>query len=282
MGVNISHHTITANGIKQHFVEAGAGNPVVLLHGFPETWYAWRKQIPVLGSQYRLIIPDLRGYGATEKPTSGYDKRTMANDILALMRQLDIEHCPIIGHDRGARVATRFAKDHPDDITRLAVLDNIPTRIIFDRMDAKIARGHWFFLFNAVRDLPEALITGREELWLRYIFASWTYDPEVLTPDDIAVYTRAYAQHGALRGALEDYRAAAEDVAQDEQDARPRSLVRPWHYGARISLPAAKCGILRRFGAAWQMISNLLLSRNAAIFPTRSALRKFMGFCWSF
>jgi haloacetate dehalogenase len=219
MGVNIRHHTITANGIKQHFVEAGAGNPVVLLHGFPETWYAWRKQIPVLGSQYRLIIPDLRGYGATEKPASGYDKRTMANDILALMRQLDIERCPIIGHDRGARVATRFAKDHPDAITRLAVLDNIPTRIIFDRMDAKIARGHWFFLFNAVRDLPEALITGREELWLRYIFASWTYDPEVLTPDDIAVYTRAYAQHGALRGALEDYRAAAEDVAQDEKDA---------------------------------------------------------------
>jgi haloacetate dehalogenase len=219
MTESVVHHRVKANGIKQHVAIAGDGPPVILLHGFPETWYAWRHQIPGLASQYRLIMPDLRGYGATEKPAAGYDKRTMASDILGLMRALGISRAPIIGYDRGARVGLRFAKDHPDAIDRFAALDNIPTRIIFKRMDAAVARKHWFFLFNAVRDLPEALVAGREELWLRFIFQSWIYDPAVLTPEDIAVYTRAYAQHGGLRGAFEDYRAGEEDVKQDQVDA---------------------------------------------------------------
>ena len=105
----------------------------------------------------------------TEKPASGYDKRTMANDIRALLQHLEIEKVSMIGHDRGARVATRFAKDHPAMLDRLVVMDNIPTRIIFQRMNAEVARGHWFFIFNNVPDLPEALISEREEIWLRYI-----------------------------------------------------------------------------------------------------------------
>ncbi len=212
------HHTAVANGIKQHWVEAGEGPPVVLLHGFPETWYAWRKQIPVLAQRHRVIVPDLRGYGETEKPASGYDKRTMAADIAALMDHLGIDRAPVIGHDRGARVATRFAKDRPDRIERLGVLDNIPTLVIFEKMDATVARGHWFFIFNQVPDLPEALIADREEIWLRYILQGWTYDPEALTPEDITAYARAYQKPGAVRGALSDYRAGKEDVAQDKAD----------------------------------------------------------------
>ena len=99
----------------------------------------------------------------TEKPASGYDKRTMANDIRALLQHLEIEKVSMIGHDRGARVATRFAKDHPAMLDRLVVMDNIPTRIIFQRMNAEVARGHWFFIFNNVPDLPEALMSEREK-----------------------------------------------------------------------------------------------------------------------
>jgi haloacetate dehalogenase len=218
VSVSLSHHTIEANGIKQHFVEAGSGPPVILLHGFPETWYAWRKQIPGLAKQYRVVIPDLRGYGETGKPPAGYDKRTMAADIRALMQELGISRAPLIGHDRGARVATRFAKDHPDAISRLGVLDNIPTLVIFEKMDAAIARGHWFFIFNQVADLPESLIAGREEIWLRFILQGWTYDPEALTPEEIGAYVRAYQKPGAVRGAMSDYRAGREDVAQDKED----------------------------------------------------------------
>jgi len=82
----LEHHRVMADGLKMHFAEAGSGPPVILLHGFPETWYAWRHQIGPLAERYRVIVPDLRGYGATEKPPTGYDKRSMANDVRALMR----------------------------------------------------------------------------------------------------------------------------------------------------------------------------------------------------
>ena len=183
-------------------------------------WDAWRKQIPVLGEKYRLIVPYLRGYGDTDKPDRGYDKRTMAEDIRALMLALGIKRAPILGHDRGARVATRFAKDHPEMIERLGVFDNIPTRIIFKAMDAAKAKGHWFFIFSQAPDgLPEALIAGKEEVWLRYMFSHWSYDPTFLKDEELAVYVTAYQQAGAVHGACNDYRAGAEDIVQDEADA---------------------------------------------------------------
>jgi haloacetate dehalogenase len=214
----VRHHTAEVGGLRTHYVTAGSGPPVLLLHGFPETWYCWRHQIPALAAHYRVIAPDLRGYGETAKPAGGYDKRTMARDLVNLMEHLELSKVAVVGHDRGARVATRFAKDYPDAIDRLVVMDNIPTRVIFDRMDARIARGHWFFIFNNVPDLPELLIAGKEEIWLRYIFSSWCYNPELFTPEELAVYVRAYSSPGALRGAFSDYRAGAEDVAQDEAD----------------------------------------------------------------
>lgn len=203
-----------------HYVESGEGPPVLLLHGFPETWYAWRNQLPVLAKQYRVIAPDLRGYGATEKALTGYDKRNMARDVLELMYVLGIERAAVVGHDRGARVGLRLAKDHPEAVSRFAALDNIPTRTIFERMNANIARLHWFFLFNAVRDLPEALVTGREEVWLRFIFSSWCHNPDLLSDADIAVYLKAYSSPGGLRGAFADYRAGEEDVEQDKLDEK--------------------------------------------------------------
>ena len=103
-------------------------------------------------------------------------------------------------------------------LERLVVMDNNPTLIIFERMDAEVARGHWFFIFNTVMDLPEALITGREETWLRFIFSSWMYDPQRFTPAEVAEYVRQYSKPGSLRGCFSDYRAGKEDVAQDKAD----------------------------------------------------------------
>lgn len=210
------------NGIRMHFTEAGEGPPVVLLHGWPETSYAWRKQIPVLAKRYRVIAPDLRGYGDTEKPKDGYDKRTMAQDIASLVDFLGYERIALVGHDRGARVATRFAKDHAGMLDRLVVMDNIPTRVVFQNTDAKLARGYWFFYFNQVMDLPEALIAGREEIWLRHFYKDWSYDPGMMTDEEVAVYTKAYSQPGAMRGAFNDYRAGAQDLSQDLEDADVR------------------------------------------------------------
>jgi haloacetate dehalogenase len=215
----MSSHTVKANGIRQHYIDAGSGAPVVLLHGFPETNYAWRYQIPALAPSYRVIAPDLRGYGQTEKPAGGYDKRTMAADLVALLDHLHIEKIALVGHDRGARVATRFAKDHPDRLDRLVVMDNVPTRVVAHSMNAKVAKAYWFFLFHQVNDLPEALIAGREDLWLRHFFSDWCYDPHTIAGADFDAYVAAYRVPGAVRGAMADYRASAEDVAQDEVDA---------------------------------------------------------------
>ncbi|PTQ07490.1 alpha/beta hydrolase [Sphingomonas oleivorans] len=217
--IAINRHTVHANGIRQHYIDAGSGAPVILLHGFPETNYAWRHQIPVLGELYRVIAPDLRGYGETDKPASGYDKRNMARDLAALLDGLGIDRIALVGHDRGARVATRFAKDYPDRVDRLVVMDNVPTRIVAREINAQIAKAYWFFLFHLVPDLPETLIAGKEEQWLRHFFSDWTYDPGSISGEAFDTYVRAYRAPGAVRGAMADYRANAEDVAQDKEDA---------------------------------------------------------------
>lgn len=219
MSIAITHHTLQANGIRQHYLDAGAGAPVVLLHGFPETNFAWRFQIPVLAEHYRVIAPDLRGYGETDKPAGGYDKRNMARDLRELLRALGIDKIALIGHDRGARVATRFAKDYPEMVDRLVVMDNVPTRIVAREFNADVARSYWFFIFNQVPDLPEALIAGREDLWLRHLFSDWCYNPLAIDGEAFRTYVDAYRRPGALRGAMSDYRANAEDVAQDKVDA---------------------------------------------------------------
>lgn len=217
--ISIVNHTLRANGIRQNYIDAGEGPPVVLLHGFPETNYAWRNQIPALGELFRLIAPDLRGYGETDKPASGYDKRTMAGDLACLLDELGIGRVALVGHDRGARVATRFAKDYPDRVDRLVVMDNVPTRIVARELNAEIAKAYWFFLFHLIPDLPETLIAGKEEQWLRWFFSDWSYDPSAISGEAFETYVRAYRAPGAVRGAMADYRANAQDVAQDMEDA---------------------------------------------------------------
>lgn len=219
MTPNLTRHTIRVNGIRMHVAEVGKGPPVVLLHGYPETWYAWRNQWPELARNFHVIMPDLRGYGDSDKPDTGYDKRTMAEDIRQLVAQLGYKRISLVGHDRGARVATRFAKDNREMVDRLAVLDNIPTRIVFNSTNAKLAKLYWFFYFQQVPHLPEALIAGREELFLRHFFSTWCYNPGAIDDRTIAEYVRAYSQPGAFRGAFNDYRAGPIDLEQDIQDA---------------------------------------------------------------
>src|SRR5258708_26043200 len=139
---SIRRTTCRANGIRQFYLEAGAGPPVILLHGFPETSFAWRFQIPPLARHYRAIAPDLRGYGETDKPSKGYDKRAMANDVVALLETLGGERVALVGHDRGARVATRLVKDHPELVDRLVVMVNVPTRIAPREMNPTFAPDH--------------------------------------------------------------------------------------------------------------------------------------------
>lgn len=219
----MEHRTARVNGIRMHYVTEGSGPPVVLLHGWPQTWYCWRKVIPALARRYTVLAPDLRGYGETAKPPAGYDKRTMASDVHELVRGLGHTRIRLVGHDRGARVAHRYALDYEDEVERLALLDIIPTRITFERFDAESARDHWHWFFHQVRDLPELLVGANVEAYLRYFFHTWSYQTTAFGPEDVAVYVHAFSQPGALRAGFEDYRAGATtDLEHDAGDATRR------------------------------------------------------------
>ncbi|MGH7265324.1 MAG: alpha/beta fold hydrolase [Candidatus Rokuibacteriota bacterium] len=219
----MEHRTARVNGIRMHYVVEGSGPPVVLLHGWPQTWYCWRKIIPTLARRYTVLAPDLRGYGDSDKPSTGYDKRTMASDVHELARGLGHARIRLVGHDRGARVAHRYALDHEDAVERLALLDIIPTRITFARLDARSARDHWHWLFHQVPDLPELLVGANVEAYLRYFFHAWSDQTGVFTPEDVRVYVHAFSQPGALRAGFDDYRAGATiDLEQDAADATRR------------------------------------------------------------
>jgi haloacetate dehalogenase len=207
------------------FAVAGDGDPVLLLHGFPETHYCWRAIIPTLAATHAVIAPDLRGYGGSRAPAGGphgegFSKREIAGELVRLMRRLGFERFAVVGHDRGARVAYRMALDHPDSVERLAVLNVIPTVSQFERMASGPALGYWpWFLLAQPAPFPEQLISAAPEQFLRFIFASWTSDGNVIDEEAFATYLDAFAP--AASAICADYRASFWlDREHDEDDRR--------------------------------------------------------------
>lgn len=216
----MEHGFALVEGVRLHYVQQGSGPLVLLLHGWPQTWYEWRHLLPALADDHTVVAPDLRGYGLSDKPRTGADKRTMAADVRALARHLGHERVRLVGHDRGARVAHRYALDHPDEVERIAVLDVIPTREVFRRTDATLARGFWHWFFHLQPDLPELLVGGNVEAYLRWFYERWTWDRSVFPPEVVDVYVRAFSAPGALRAGFDDYRASyPDDMAADDANA---------------------------------------------------------------
>jgi haloacetate dehalogenase len=214
-------------GIRLHYTRAGSGPLLVLLHGWPQTSLCWRPVLTELAATHTVVAPDLRGYGLSDKPATGYDKRQMAADVSELVRHLGFERAAVVGHDRGARVAHRWALDHPDQVGKLAVLDVVPTREMF-RLDASVAAGYWHWLFHLQPDLPELLVGNNIRAYLEYFFERWTYNRHGLAPDAVDAYVRAFSRPGALRAGFDDYRALETDLALDDEDAAA---------GRRLTMP---------------------------------------------
>jgi haloacetate dehalogenase len=214
-------------GVRIHYRRVGRGPAMVLLHGYPQTGHMWRKVMPALATHFTVVAPDLRGYGDSDRPPGGYDKRTMAADIAELIRVLGLAPVVLVGHDRGARVAHRFALDHPALLTHLVVLDIAPTYDVFERTDQHSARARWHWFFHQIRDLPEALTAGREDLYLRHFYATAALNPAAIEEDAIQEYVRCFRQPGAMRAGFEDYRAGATiDLEHDGAD-RHRKVASP-------------------------------------------------------
>ena len=199
MPAEFSHHYAQLDGVRIHYVTMGQGAPVVLLHGWPQTWYEWRRVMPLLADKYALVAPDMRGLGDSSRPTSGYDKKTVANDIWMLMHShFGHTRFAVVGHDWGAPVAFRLAADHPAEVTHLAMLD-VP--VPGDQpAGAAIGGGaRWWHLFHQVPDLPEALVYGRERLYLEFFYMNGCDVAGAIGDADIAEYVRTYSQAGAMR-----------------------------------------------------------------------------------
>ncbi len=198
---------ITANGIRQSVIETGAGPSIMLLHGWPQTNFAWRKVIPDLARNYHVIAPDLRGLGRTEKTETGYDIRNIATDIRELLKVMNVEQPIIVGHDWGGLVARRFSLDWPGEARALAIVDVAPHEQVLGTLNANSAKALWHFFFNAVYDLPEKLVSGRAEIFLRYLFRDKCYDPETFLAECLEYYAQAYDSEQAYRAGAQYYKA---------------------------------------------------------------------------
>ncbi len=210
-----SHHYANLKGARIHFVTTGQGNPVVLLHGWPQTWYEWRLLMPLLADKFALVAPDLRGLGDSSRPISGYDKKTVANDVWQLMHDhLGHARFAVVGHDWGAPVAFRLAADHPAEVTHLAMLD-VPVPGDQPKGAAISGPPRWHHTFHQVLDLPEALTHGRERTYLEFFFMNGCDQAGAILDADIAEYVRTYSQPGAMRAGFNFYRALPQDVADN-------------------------------------------------------------------
>ena len=218
------------NGVRLHYVIGGSGPPLVLVPGHPETWWAYRKIMPALARHYRVVVVDIRGMGSSDAPASGYDKKTMAEDIYQLVRSLGFERVNMAGHDIGAMTAFSFAANHPEATMKLALLDvphpdeswyefpMLPKEGQFgDRIDATHPPYPWWFAFHQVQGLDEKLLArdGMRE-YIVWLFNYMLEDRTKIEPIDLAVYGDAYSKPSAIRAGHAWYRAWPKDISDQK------------------------------------------------------------------
>ncbi|QHB73665.1 alpha/beta hydrolase [Stenotrophomonas sp. 364] len=218
---SITHRHVRIDGRSVHCAILGEGRPVLLIPGWPQTWYAWRHILQALAAQgFQAIAVDPPGTGDSDTPAHGYDTGAIAATLHAVMQQLGHARYQVVGHDVGMWVAYALASDQPEAVQRLAITEAVIPGLaeappLFVAPEDNIFL--WHFMFNQVRDLPEALIAGRERAYLTFMFDRWAHRREAVACE---VYIRAYAAPGGLSGGFGYYRAIPETIRQNQQRAR--------------------------------------------------------------
>lgn len=218
-----------------HGVQGGAGPPLLLLHGYPQTHAMWHRVAGTLASRFSVVAADLRGYGASSKPTGSadhatYSKRAMAADMVTVMTRLGYSRFGLCGHDRGGRVGHRLALDFPEAVSRLMVLDIAPTREMYANTDAAFAEAywHWFFLIQPA-PFPENLIGADADAFWRYTCGRGSAGLSIFDARAVDAYLRAFRDPATQHACCEDYRAAASiDIVHDDADG-DRRIACPLH-----------------------------------------------------
>lgn len=224
MPLDLSHRYADLGEVRLHYVTAGEGPAVVLLHGWPQTWYCWREVIPKLAERHFVVAPDLRGLGDSSRPATGYDKNTIAQDIWRLMAdELSIAEFFVVGHDWGGPTAFALAAQHRENVRRIV---NFDTPVPGDGTDVMWAN-RWHHGLHNELDLPEALVAGREDVYLGFFYRNWGFRPDAITPDAFHEYLRTYRQPGAMRAGFNLYRAEFQDAANNAAMLKEGKLEMP-------------------------------------------------------
>lgn len=213
--IGLTHRFVEANGVRFHLVEAGQGPLVLMLHGFPEFWYSWRRQLPALAQQFRVVAPDLRGYNLSEKPADGYDQETLASDVPALIRALGAERAHVVGHDWGGVIAWGAALRHPEVVDKLVVL-NAPHPAAYIRelrQNPRQLLKSWYIGWFQIPGVAEWSLTRNNGQGTADMFRRSTIDERAFPPEDLAAYRRAVMRPGAASAILAYYRTLRSNMA---------------------------------------------------------------------
>ena len=210
--MEIEHDYLRLSRVTLHVATAGYGFPVLLLHGWPQTWHEWRKVMPLLAGRHRLIVPDLPGLGDSSRPLDGYDKKTIAVHLREMCEHLELDSFHLVGHDWGGPTAFALACARPAWVKTLTVLD-----VTIPGIGPDISQGgkRWHHAFHMTPDLPEALVRGREREYLSWFYREFSWQRDAIGESDIDEYVRCYSGPGALRAGFEFYRSIPKDVADN-------------------------------------------------------------------
>ena len=225
------------NDVRMHYVIGGSGTPIVLLHGFPNTWYAWRDVMPRLAERHTVIAVDLRGLGDSDLGTQPNDVPTGADDLHGLVAELGLGPVLLAGQDWGGSTAFAFAAAHPDEVRRLAVIEAMPAGPWTKPGSGR--GGTWFADFHQIPDLPERMVAGRERTYLDWFFRAFSATPGVPTPAAADEYVRCYARPGSMASAFARYRGTGRQIEHNTK-----------HLSRPLDLPVLGVGGERLFGAA--------------------------------
>jgi pimeloyl-ACP methyl ester carboxylesterase len=221
----VEHHYAELDDVLLHYVTAGSGPPLVLIHGWPQTWFEWMRVMPALAERYTVIAPDMRGLGDSSRPLTGYDKQTVARDIWQVVNgKLGHDRFFLAGHDWGGPTAYALATQHPEAVRRLAIVDVV---IPGDGGDFSQGGRRWHHQFHMTPDLPEALTQGREDVYLRWFYREFAYLPTAIGEEEIQEYLRTYRQPGAMRAGFSYYRALPQDPANNREISARMKLEMP-------------------------------------------------------
>lgn len=243
------HDYADLGDVQLHYVTSGKGPAVVLLHGWPQTWYMWHEVIEELAGSYRVIAPDLRGLGDSSRPVDGYDKKTIAQDIWRLVHEvLGEQQIFLVGHDWGAATAFALAAQHRNAVRKMAIFDmSVPgdgTSVVF--------AGRWHHGLHWELDFPEALTAGREDIYLDFFYRNWGGRPDAISEESKREYLRTYRLPGAMRAGFNLYRATAQDIIDNEEFLSQGKLDMPiLCYGGASGRGRGEAAI-----QSWQRVAN--------------------------